>query len=490
MLKGGAGSDYLIGGDGNDKLDGGLGTDAAEGGLGNDTYFLGSASDIALEAADEGVDLVQSSDFGIDLARYGAVENGIVLGSASVGLFGNALDNALSGTSGDNVIDGRTGADLMTGGLGNDTYIIDTFGDQVTELANGGTDSIQSSVTVSLRSGVTIEPIPGLDIVLNAMLNVENITLTGNQAIDAFGDQFVNSLKGNGAANLLDGGGGADKMTGGDGDDTYVVDDSQDEIFEFSGGGTDTVRSSVLGLDLTSVRFDGIENAELRGSLALFLTGDSGRNLLIGNSGSNRIDGGGGGDTMIGGAGNDTFVIKDGLFDEVIEEVSGGTDTVESATASLGLSSFANVENARLTGAANLSLAGNAGANTLIGNDGNNVLTGGGGSDRLTSGLGNDDFRYFSSGDSALSARDVITDFLAGSDDIDLSALATAPNSFTFRGTSAFAGSGQQVRFFQTKSTNSTTVEVDSNGDGSADMAITLLGLHTLTSSDFVFFVL
>ncbi len=55
----------------------------------------------------------------------------------------------------------------------------------------------------------------------------------------------------------------------------------------------------------------------------------------------------------------------------------------------------------------------------------------------------------------------MITDFLAGSDDIDLSALATAPNSFTFRGTSAFAASGQQVRFFQTKTTNSTTVEVD-----------------------------
>ena len=49
----------------------------------------------------------------------------------------------------------------MVGGAGNDTYVVDATGDVVTEQADEGTDTIQSSVSYTLGA------------------NVENLTLTG-----------------------------------------------------------------------------------------------------------------------------------------------------------------------------------------------------------------------------------------------------------------------------------------------------------------------
>jgi Ca2+-binding RTX toxin-like protein len=250
---------------------------------------------------------------------------------------------------------------------------------------------------------------------------------------------------------------------------------------EFSGGGIDTLQSAVLSLNLAQTKFANIENAVLTGSLALSLTGSSGANTLTGNAGANLIDGNGGGDTMIGGGGNDTYIIRS-FFDEVLETPAGGTDTVESSSLGLSLADYANVENARLTGSANLALTGDNFGNSLTGNSGNNVIHGRGGADKLTGGAGADDFVYTSATDSTLTQRDVISDFVAGVDDIDISALA---GTYIFRGTQAFSG-GQQVRFVQNASSNTTTVEIDTGGAIGADMAITLIGLINLTASDFI----
>ena len=62
----------------------------------------------------------------------------------------------------------------MIGGAGNDTYVVDSASDIVTEGAGAGTgtDTIESSITISLSS----------------YANVENITLTGTGGINATGD--------------------------------------------------------------------------------------------------------------------------------------------------------------------------------------------------------------------------------------------------------------------------------------------------------------
>ena len=115
------------------------------------------------------------------------------------------------------------------------------------------------------------------------------------------------------------------------------------------------------------------------------------------------------------------------------------------------------------------------------------------GSDRLLGGSGNDDFVFRGLGDSTVGAgADLITDFVRGADDIDLSALdanaLTGPNNaFNFIGTGAFTGVAGQLRFQQDAASNRTQVFGDVNADGVADFQINLQGLYNLAATDFVF---
>lgn len=74
------------------------------------------------------------------------LENLVLTGSSTINATGNELANALTGNAGNNLLDGRAGADRMTGGSGNVTYLVDDTGDKVIEGANGGIDTVKSSV--------------------------------------------------------------------------------------------------------------------------------------------------------------------------------------------------------------------------------------------------------------------------------------------------------------------------------------------------------
>ncbi|MBN8487129.1 MAG: calcium-binding protein [Burkholderiales bacterium] len=117
---------------------------------------------------------------------------------------------------------------------------------------------------------------------------------------------------------------------------------------------------------------------------------------MEGGAGSDTLEGGLGADTLVGGSGDDVYVAEAG--DEIVELAGDGLDRVETW---LGLNRtlWANVDNLRLLGDADVDgagngrsnlLEGNAGANRLLGLSGNDTLRGLAGDDTLTGGDGDD----------------------------------------------------------------------------------------------------
>ncbi len=199
-------------------LNGGAGSDSMNGGGGNDTYVVDSSGDIVVEELNAGKDTVQSS---ITYALGANVENLTLTGTAAINGTGNTLNNVLTGNS---------AANILTGGLGNDTYVIGA-GDTVVELANQGTDTVQSSITYALGA------------------NVENLTLTGTAAINGTGNTLNNVLTGNSAVNTLTGGVGKDVLTGLGGADTFRYTALTDSLIT----GFDRITDFAIGTD----RMDG-----------------------------------------------------------------------------------------------------------------------------------------------------------------------------------------------------------------------------------------
>ncbi|MEP9401705.1 calcium-binding protein [Sphingomonas sp. VNH70] len=367
-LTGSAYNDVLTGNDGFNLLSGLAGDDILSGGVGSDTLDGGEGVDIASYASASGAVAVNLT---ITVAQNTGSSGNDTLVRIE-GLIGSAYNDTLTGNAGANLLDGGGGADNMAGGLGNDTYVVDNAGDVVTEAANAGTDTVQSSIAYTLGA------------------NVENLTLTGTANIDGTGNALANVVTGNGGNNVLDGGTGADTLAGGLGNDTYMVDNAGDTVSENAGEGYDIVYASV-GYALSA----NVERLNLTGTANIDGTGNALANVLVGNSGDNVLDGGAGEDILQGGQGNDTYIV-DAAGDSVTENAGEGTDSVR---ASVGYVLSANVENLTLTGAANINGTGNTLANVIIGNSGNNVLDGGAGADSLAGGLGNDTYVIDNAGD-------------------------------------------------------------------------------------------
>lgn len=203
QLSGNDGNNVLRGRGGNDILIGGDGDDSLAGGAGNDRYFY-DADDTYSEGADGGFDTL-SLDFGAPAATIVLANNieRFVTGgtSSNLNITGNASNNQITTSEGNDTLNGTTGTDTLDGGGGNDLYITDG-GDILIET--DGTDSVQSSVSFSLGSGL------------------ENLTLTGSTAITANGNDTVNTVVGNSASNNIDGKLGSDSLTGAGGNDNFI----------------------------------------------------------------------------------------------------------------------------------------------------------------------------------------------------------------------------------------------------------------------------
>ncbi|MCS0628842.1 hypothetical protein NX786_05805 [Telluria mixta] len=356
-------------------------------------------------------------------------------------------------------------------GMGNDTYQIGNTADVILEAVGGGTDLAVSTVSYVLPD------------------NVENLRLDSSAAINGTGNALNNIIYAGAGANVINGGAGTDTLSYAYATTTGTTGVTLDLSLTNASG--ESVASGISGAD----RVSNIEN----------VSGSRYNDKLTGNSGANVLDGGAGADTLSGGLGNDTYYV-DNAGDVIVESsdaTRGGVDVVI-ATVSRTLGSYQ--EKLYLNGSATINGTGNELANTLTGNAGNNVLDGGAGADSLSGGAGDDiliggagkdtlkgdagkdvfDFNALSEMGTTSATWDVIGDFTAGQDKIDLSTLdantaTTANDAFTeiIAATAAFTKAGQL------KFANGVLYgNVDADAD--AEFAIQLTGVTTLGAADIV----
>jgi Ca2+-binding RTX toxin-like protein len=460
-LYGDGGVDTLNGGAGNDILNGGAGADQLNGGADDDVYFI-DESDSVSELASQGTDEVRVQ-FNVT-SLFANVENLALLEGGNYNATGNSGNNIITGNSSANQLNGAGGADTLIGGGGGDTYIVDTANDTIVELAGGGTDTIQSTLSQTVLSD-----------------NVENLVLTGSGVAAGYGNDLSNSIVGNSSSNSIDGGGGADDMTGGAGDDVYVVDTFYDRVNENVGGGRDVIVSTVTIFSLAA----NIEVLDLVGTESINGKGNDLDNKIVGNAGNNVLNGGAGADSMVGNLGNDTYYV-DSADDSVREYFGYGTDKVVS---SLDYALRSNFENLTLAGNA-IVAKGNSLANTIVGNAQANVIIGGGGADILKGGSGRDSYVFNSIYDSKAGAEhDSILGFAHGFDKLDLSKIdANGKNAgngtFNYIGASTFHGAASELHAVMEG--NTYLVEGDVNGDGVADFQVSVQSGLKISATDFV----
>lgn len=232
-------------------------------------------------------------------------------------LYGRAGSDVLSGGAGNDFVNGELGNDLLIGGAGDDMLIVDSALDAVTEQASEGMDTVQSYITYALGA------------------HVENLTLIGNIAVGATGNELDNVMVGNTLGNTMQGRSGSDvlygnagndflngelgqdQMFGGLGSDTVVVNDIGDYVWEAVNEGTDTVQSYI-----SYALQANFENLTLIGQTGVVATGNLLANVIQGNDAANQIDGMGGADTLLGNGGNDKLTLHSGR-----EQVAGGSGT-------------------------------------------------------------------------------------------------------------------------------------------------------------------
>ncbi|OUL17824.1 hypothetical protein BV372_34655, partial [Nostoc sp. T09] len=331
---------------------------------------------------------------------------------------------------------------------GDDIYYVDSANDIVEENINGGIDSVYASVDYTLSSTLENLTLTG-DVAINGVGNALNNTIRGNNAnnllLGGEGDNFLYGFGGNdslesgtgkdrlyggdgndtlisGAGNdILDGGTGNDSLVGGDGDDIYYVDSANDIVEENINAGIDSVYASVdYTLSLT------LENLTFTGDVAINAVGNALNNIIRGNNANNLLLGGDGNDYLFGGIGNDSLLGENGN-----DYLSGD----------IGNDYF----------------VGGDGNDSLLGGNDNDFLVGGAGNDYLLGGTGNDHFVYnlnaaFNSNSIGV---DTIADFTLNTDKIVL-------YKNTFAALKSNIGDGFSVSSEFTQVTNDTAAAISS----------------------------
>ena len=503
------GGDNLSGSAAANTMNGQGGNDTLNGQGGNDILLGGAADDILIGGG--GADSLQGGAGSNDTADYSGSASPVTVNlTTGTGTGGDAQGDTLTGI--ERVI-GSAGDDTLTGSAGNDTLIGGAGADALT--GNGGVDTADYSgsgagVTVDLTAGTGL----GGDAQGDTLNGIENIT----------GTAFIDTLTGDAGANTILGLDGNDTIRGGAGADNLDGGASTDMVDYFTSGSGVTVNladNTASGGDAagdTIINFEWIRGSEFVDNLTGSaggnmisgeggddtINGGAGNDALFGEAGSDTIDGGDGDDRLVGGAGADSLTGGAGhdtvYYDDALAGVTLNLGNIAVNTGDAAGDTYSGIEafagsnfNDVMIGdsEANLlsgwggddQLSGGAGKDQLFGGAGTDVITGGAGSDTLRGGGDPDTFVYTAASDSGVgyANADLIADFSPG-EQIDLSAITGGSGSFI--GSAAFSHEAGEVR--AVSAGGQTSIFVDVDGNGVADMQIRLSGTVALTASDFV----
>ena len=259
-------------------------------------------------------------------------------GNSADTLLGLGGDDTLQGFDGPDRLEGGDGNDLMLGGPGNDAmiggagddnYLVDSPGDIVVELDDGGTDTVYVGISgYALPAHVEIgrlvgeaESMSGSDEAEQLVASpVRGSLLDGRGGDDVlWGQGLGDTLSGGDGNDILRGGGGNDSMVGGQGDDQAIIEQSGDVFVENPGEGLDTAWITVQGWTLPV----NVEIGRLAGTATL-LRGSSGGQALVANplfggillagDGPDTLYGSTLADTLDGGGGDDVLRAGPGLI--------------------------------------------------------------------------------------------------------------------------------------------------------------------------------
>ncbi len=389
-----------------------------------------------------------------------------------------------------------------------------TAGDDVRDIAlpadgspvrvdlGGGTDTLRYSTAQGFTGQVAM-----------TLSGVETVTGGGGGSVTITLENRVNSdVTMNGTADRVILGGrdgdlantvtvhGVETVTGSDVRDIVRVDAFDGVVTLDLGAGAD--RIELIGTGRHAIVATGVEailgNA---GADAVELRGAQG-------TGPMSIDLGEGSDSIVGydafardllvssaesivlGGGNDTVTLRTAAKGMTID-LGGGMDILTlgdlgNTIRTVGVEDIRGGKGAdgiTVTGSTAAIVWGGAGADVIVGGAGNDVIVGGLGKDVMTGGAGADRFFFAAVQDSDSDARDIVTDFQPGQDQLDFRGIAHS--GFRLIGEAEFSrGGGTEARFLD--ATDQLLIDLD--GNGSIDMRMTLQGVEgsRLVTSDFL----
>lgn len=309
--------------------------------------------------------------------------------------------------------------------------------------------------------------------VQGSLANLDISTLGGNDSIN------LNRSDDLGGDNRVDAGKGNDTVTNAfEGGNIILLGKGNDVYFG-------TGFSSLGGLD-------GVDGGAGRDQFVMqtfksAYHGGNGNDAFFSDGWQNNINGGNGMDTISYQLRHQNNVV--GGEGVVIDLAAGAAQT-----GAARLETLTSIENAvgseradRIGGTDDDNfLAGMTGSDELHGFGGNDLIDGGLDADFVSGGTGADHFIFRSANDADFNnvnpfAVETIADFTSAEGDrIDLNFMAGS-DRFTFNGDGVFTGSGHgEIRFVDG------TIQIDSDGNGRADMLINMVGVTSMSNTDFL----